>query len=279
MYKRVWMATSVYVLSLIGSMALMYFFMQERGFSKENFLIISGVVLMFAWGIGHIISSYLLAPQATIDTNLSELVNEVVHELNLPLSTITANTAMLKKQTDDAKFLKRLERIEAAAYRLERLYKELVYGIKKELHPVAKEMIALEKLLQERVEVFEAFERNPFKLQLEACRIYADKIGFEKMIDNLLANAMKYSPKDKPIRLILKEKILTIADEGMGMDETQLVRVFERYYQGDKQQDGEGIGLALVKAYCDTEGIGIQVHSQKTKGTKIILNLSKIVYK
>lgn len=279
MYKRVWMATSVYVLSLIGSMALMYFFMQERGFSKENFLIISGVVLMFAWGIGHIISSYLLAPQATIDTNLSELVNEVVHELNLPLSTITANTAMLKKQTDDLKFLKRLERIEAAAYRLERLYKELVYGIKKELHPVAKEMIALEKLLQERVEVFEAFERNPFKRQLEACRIYADKIGFEKMIDNLLANAMKYSPKDKPIRLILKEKILTIADEGMGMDETQLVRVFERYYQGDKQQDGEGIGLALVKAYCDTEGIGIQVHSQKTKGTKVILNLSKIVYK
>ncbi|MDD2400122.1 MAG: HAMP domain-containing sensor histidine kinase [Sulfurovum sp.] len=279
MYKRVWMATSVYVLSLIGSMALMYFFMQERGFSKENFLIISGVVLMFAWGIGHIISSYLLAPQATIDTNLSELVNEVVHELNLPLSTITANTAMLKKQTDDLKFLKRLERIEAAAYRLERLYKELVYGIKKELHPVAKEMIALEKLLQERVEVFEAFERNPFKRQLEACRIYADKIGFEKMIDNLLANAMKYSPKDKPIRLILKEKILTIADEGMGMDETQLVRVFERYYQGDKQQDGEGIGLALVKTYCDTEGIGIQVHSQKTKGTKVILNLSKIVYK
>ncbi len=273
------MATSVYVLSLIGSMALMYFFMQERGFSKENFLIISGVVLMFAWGIGHIISSYLLAPQATIDTNLSELVNEVVHELNLPLSTITANTAMLKKQTDDLKFLKRLERIEAAAYRLERLYKELVYGIKKELHPVAKEMIALEKLLQERVEVFEAFERNPFKRQLEACRIYADKIGFEKMIDNLLANAMKYSPKDKPIRLILKEKILTIADEGMGMDETQLVRVFERYYQGDKQQDGEGIGLALVKTYCDTEGIGIQVHSQKTKGTKVILNLSKIVYK
>jgi len=65
----------------------------------------------------------------------------------------------------------------------------------------------------------------------------------------------------------------------MGMDETQLVRVFERYYQGDKQQDGEGIGLALVKTYCDTEGIGIQVHSQKTKGTKVILNLSKIVYK
>jgi signal transduction histidine kinase len=278
MYKKIWIATLAYVLSVICCLALIYFFMRESGFNEENFLIISGVVLVLAWGVGHILSSHLLAPQASIDTNLSELINEVVHELNLPLSTITANTSLLKKQIEDVKSLKRIERIEASSFRLERLYKELVYGIKKELHPIAKERVELEQLLQERVDIFEAFERNPFELQLQACAVYVDKIGFEKMIDNLLINAMKYSPKTKPIRLTLKEKTLVIADEGMGIDETQLIRVFERYYQGDKQQDGEGIGLALVKAYCDGEGIRIQVHSQKEKGTKIILNLAKIVH-
>ncbi|DAB40130.1 MAG TPA: two-component sensor histidine kinase [Sulfurovum sp. UBA12169] len=278
MYKKIWIATSVYVLSVVCCLALIYFFMRESGFNEENFLIIGGVVVVLGWGVGHILSSHLLAPQASIDTNLSELINEVVHELNLPLSTIIANTALLKKHTEDEKSIKRIERIEAASHRLERLYKELVYGIKKELHPIAKERVALEQLLQERVDIFEAFERNPFEMQLEACSIYVDKIGFEKMIDNLLINAMKYSPKTKPIRLTLTEKTLVIADEGMGMDETQLVRVFERYYQGDKQQEGEGIGLALVKAYCDAEGIGIQVHSQKEKGTKIILNLAKMVH-
>ena len=278
MYKKIWIATSAYVLSVVCCLALIYFFMRESGFNEENFLIIGGVVVVLGWGVGHILSSHLLAPQASIDTNLSELINEVVHELNLPLSTIIANTALLKKHTEDEKSIKRIERIEAASHRLERLYKELVYGIKKELHPIAKERVALEQLLQERVDIFEAFERNPFEMQLEACSIYVDKIGFEKMIDNLLINAMKYSPKTKPIRLTLTEKTLVIADEGMGMDETQLVRVFERYYQGDKQQDGEGIGLALVKAYCDAEGIGIQVHSQKEKGTRIILNLAKMVH-
>lgn len=73
-----------------------------------------------------------------------------------------------------------------------------------------------------------------------------------------------------------KENVLSIIDEGIGMDETQLLRVHERYYQSDTKLDGQGIGLALAKAYCDEEGIKIQIQSEKGKGTTVSLGLGKV---
>ncbi|MCB4751101.1 MAG: ATP-binding protein, partial [Sulfurovum sp.] len=96
--------------------------------------------------------------------------------------------------------------------------------------------------------------------------------------DNLLVNAMKYSSKEMPIEIRLTNDTLKIIDRGIGMDETQIVKVFEHYYQGDIRQKGEGIGLALVKAFCDGEKITITINSQKDKGTEVILDLTKIIH-
>ncbi len=235
------------------------------------------MVLILSAGWGYIIATHLLAPKAELDENLSQLSSEILHELNIPLSTIKANTTLLKKRTEDEKTMKRLERIEASSLRLERLYKELVYSIKKEIDPVEKEKFSLKNLLQERIEVFEAFDRNSFDLTIEDIQIEADKIGFEKTVDNLLMNAMKYSDKASSIEIIVQNNILTITDRGIGMDETQLLKVYERYYQADSKLKGEGIGLALVKAYCDEEGIIIDIKSKKDQGTSIVLNLNQIV--
>ncbi len=65
-------------------------------------------------------------------------------------------------------------------------------------------------------------------------------------------------------------------DEGVGMSPTELLRIHERYYQADDAKEGAGIGLALVKAYCDGEGIDIHIESQKGVGTEVSLNVSKV---
>ena len=275
--KRTFFATLGYFSSVTVLLSFIYWFLKNEGFSESNFLIASILVLILAVGWGYIIATHLLAPKAELDANLSQLSSEIIHELNIPLSTIKANTALLKKRSEDEKSIKRLERIEASSQRLERLYKELVYSINKEINPVEKEQFSLEKLLQERVEVFEAFDRNSFSLTVEEVQLEADKIGFEKIVDNLLMNAMKYSDKELPIDIIVRNNILTIIDKGIGMDETQLLKVYERYYQVDSKLKGEGIGLALVKAYCDEEGIDIDIRSKKGKGTSILLNLDKLV--
>jgi len=277
MKKETLLAALGYFTSVAMLLSFLYWFLKNEGFTESNFLIAGAMVLVLSAGWGVIISTHLLAPKAQLDESLSQLSSEILHELNIPLSTIKANTTLLKKRMEDEKGLQRLERIESSSIRLERLYKELVYSIKKEIHPIEKEIFSLQKVLQERIEVFDAFGRNRFELTIEALALKADRIGFEKMIDNLLMNAMKYSDKEIPIVITLEKYLLTITDKGVGMDETQLLRVYERYYQGDSKKEGEGIGLALVKAYCDEEGIDIQIQSQKQQGTSVSLNLSRIV--
>lgn len=276
MKKKILLAALSYLSSVAVLLSFLYWFLKNEGFSESNFLIAGVAVLLLAAGWGYIISSHLLAPKAELDANLSILSSEILHELNIPLSTIKANTTLLKKRTENEKSLQRLNRIEASSVRLERLYKELVYSIKKEIHPIEKERLLLAPLLRERIETLEAFGRNRFSLDVGEKIIKIDRIGFEKMIDNLLMNAMKYSSKESLIKVILKENRLMIIDEGIGMDETQLLRVYERYYQSDNRQEGQGIGLALVKAYCDDEGIEIQIQSEKGLGTSVNLNLEKV---
>ena len=274
--KRTFLAALGYFSSVAILLSFLYWFLKNEGFTEGNYLIAALLVLFLAAGWGYIIAAHLLAPKIEQDANLSQLSSEILHELNIPLSTIKANTTLLKKHLADEKSLKRLHRIESSSTRLERLYKELVYSINKEIHPVEKETFSLQKLLDERVEVFEAFERNRFHLHIQEMMLLADKIGFEKMIDNLLMNAMKYSAKESSILIKTEDHSLVIEDQGIGMDETELLKVYERYYQADSEKEGKGIGLALVKAYCDTEHIDIQITSEKNVGTSIQLNLSNI---
>jgi len=275
--KKILLAAMAYFASIAVLLSFLYWFLKNEGFDEANFLIAGGLVLLLSAGWGYIISSHLLEPKAQLDANLSQLSNEILHELNIPLSTIKANTAMLRKRLQgEEKSLKRLDRIEMSSERLERLYEELTYSIKKEIHPIEKESVEVSGLLKERVETFALFGRNRLEMEIDALNIKVDRIGFEKMIDNLLMNAMKYSSKDSHVTVTCKEMILTIRDEGVGMDEAELLRVYERYYQGDSQKEGKGIGLALVKAYCDEEGISIQIVSEKGKGTSVLLDLSQV---
>ena len=275
--KEIFLAALGYFSSVAILLSFVYWFLKNEGFSESNFLIAVLLVLVLSGGWGYIISSHILAPKAELDANLSHLSSEILHELNIPLSTIKANVSMLKRNLgEEARSLKRLERIEASSERLERLYEELVYSINKEIHPIEKEEVDLHRLVSTRIETFESFGRNRFHLDIAALAIKVDRIGFEKMIDNLLMNAMKYSDKTSLISVLLDRGTLVIKDEGVGMDEAELLKVYERYYQSDSKREGKGIGLALVKAYCDEEGIAIQIHSRKGKGTRVLLDLKGV---
>jgi len=279
MKKQIWLATLGYVVSIWVLLSFLYWFLKNEGFDEVNFIIGSIFVLLLSVGWGYIIASHLLVPQKKIQEHLLHLTKDIIHELNIPLATIQANSAMLARTLEEERAQKRLKRIEDASLRLKRLYGELVYTIRKEMHEIEREVFDVRALVEERIEIFREQKRNPLTVALSSCPVLTDRIGFEQMFDNLVSNAMKYSARDLPIRITLEHDTLRIKDEGVGMDEAQLVKVYERYYQGDEHKEGEGIGLALVKAYCDQEDIGIHIESKKGKGTEVILALEKIVYR
>ena len=276
MRKELLIATIIYFVTMFTLLMAVYRFLENWHLSEFNFFIAGILVFLVAIGWGYVLSALLFAPKKKMEDNLSSLTNNIIHELNIPLSTIQANTSMLKKDLDDEKSLKRLGRIEDASVRLEKLYNELVYSIRKEMHTIEKEHFYLYPLLEERIAVFEEQKRNCFEVKVVEYEIEIDKIGFEQMFDNLISNAMKYSNKKSLISVILDGDILSITDIGVGMSSTDLLQVYERYFQADTKKEGVGIGLSLVKTYCDEVGIDIQIKSEEGVGTTILLDLEKV---
>lgn len=269
-------ATLIYFITIFTLLMAVYRFLENWHMSELNFFIAGALVFLVAIGWGYVLKTLIFAPNKNMENTLKLLTDEIIHELNIPLSTIQANTLMLKKNLTDETSLKRLERIDNASVRLKKLYDELVYGIHKEMHSIEKVRVDLASLVVERIAIFEEQKRNPFVLDVSVYEIEVDKIGFEQMFDNLISNAMKYSDKSTQITVRLEEDILEIRDEGIGMSTTELLRMHEHYYQADIRAEGEGIGLSLVKMYCDTEEIGLQIQSEKNVGTNIFLNLTKV---
>jgi len=273
MKKQIWIATLLYTLSILSTLGFLYTLIN----SNIELIVVIISITFLSLGFGYTLSSYILSQKFEIDENLLHLTKEILHEINIPISTIQANSKLLKRTLkNNEKALKRLERIDNSSVRLERLYRELVYSIKKEIHSIEKESFRVDRLIEERVSILKLQQRNYFLLYLDSLTISVDKIGFEKIVDNILTNAMKYSDKQEPITIYLKGNILTIEDRGIGMDETELITIYERYYQSDNSSNGEGIGLALVKAYCDDEKIKILISSQKGEGTKVSLDLLNV---
>ncbi|QOP41708.1 sensor histidine kinase [Sulfurimonas marina] len=259
-----------YFLTVIAFLAISYYFLDVLGVS--NFYIYSIVLLCIIILSGIFISKLAIDPLAEYVTNLQNLSKETLHELNLPISTIMTNTQMIKKNLEDEKALKRIGRIESACDMLKQRYNELDYLIKMQSKQNVKEMIELSDLVRERITFLERIYPNKnFNLNLENLSIEIDRVGLSKVIDNLIDNGVKYSQKSQDIDINLQKKTLTIQDYGIGMDEVELLQIYDNFYQSNKHMQGFGIGLSMVKRFCDENKIELSVTSKPTQGTKVSL--------
>jgi len=218
------------------------------------------------------ISKLAVDPLQEYVTNLQNLSNETLHELNLPISTIKINLQMLEKNLTDEKNIKRINRIKQASKMLESRYNELDYMIKTQTSLKIEELFFLDELVKQRVEFLQSiYPHISFKLELEATQIINDKIGLSKIIDNIVDNGVKYSKDSNIIKITLKNNTLSIKDFGCGIDEVKLVQIFDNYYQTDTTTKGFGIGLGMVKRFCDSNKITLNIASKKDVGTTIFL--------
>jgi len=227
-----------------------------------------------------LISSYLFGALFKTKRSLHFLIQETLHELNVPLSVIKANLKMLLSAEHDPKKCQRLERIVQASDDLHRLYTEVDYYIKREIRSETKELFDVAPLIVTILaQLHDVNHEMRFNVEISSLTLFADKHGLTKVFTNLLTNAIKYNQEGRPIHIFQEGNTLIFRDEGIGMSEAELFLVFDRYYQADNEHEGFGIGLNLVKAYCDEHKILLSIHSQKGHGTTIRLNLSNLVCK
>ncbi|MGB5965208.1 MAG: HAMP domain-containing sensor histidine kinase [Sulfurimonadaceae bacterium] len=274
MFRNVQISIFVFFVMTTLLIITLFFYLQEA--VALPYLI--GIILLLVIIAGVAIAKLSIEPLREHFNQLEHFSKEILHELNLPINTIMTNTAMLKKNMEDERSLKRFSRIEAACGMLQERYKELDYLIKKQMQHEQIEQFDVRELVQERLKLLRPlYSHASFREDLEAISVNIDRIGLAKVIDNIIDNGVKYSPQNAEIVIVSRDKKLSISDNGRGMDEVELFQVFDRYYQSDESDLGFGIGLGLVKNYCDRYKIKLHVDSKKGEGTSMQLDFSGVV--
>ncbi|NQY95139.1 MAG: HAMP domain-containing histidine kinase [Campylobacteraceae bacterium] len=268
----------VLVFTLILIISLNYLFLVNFKFSKELFIIMNFPILLLGIIVYLYLSDTLLEPLFQAEKNLQKTLKETLHELNIPASTIQINTQMLKKTIKDEKNLKRLNRITQATQDLLSLYEQMEYDIKRQLDKVDSQEFFLDLTIQNSIKKFQDLKSNiNIKSEVGTIKIISDKNAFIKVIDNLISNAIKYNVKNGLIHITFSNNHLSIYNTGKSIDTKNIFIIFDEYYQEDSSSDGFGLGLNIVKDFCDKNKISIKINAED-KGTKIILDLSNIIH-
>ena len=275
--SSLWPSLILYVVATAGLLLLLFLFFRMQGLSWGNFAVAMVMFVPAIAAVGYLLLGDAAEGKQRQDARLEHMTREILHEINVPIATLKSNLQMLAVRVENPHNLKRIARAEEALARLKRLYDGLSYSIRREIHAIEAETFDLADVVQERVAVHAEMGRNRFDVSVVSLMIHADRMGLEQVLDNLIQNGMKYSEASEPITVTLEGTQLRIRDEGIGMDAAQIARIYERYYQGDSHAPGEGIGLALVKRYCDEMRIDIRIDSIIGGGTAVMLDLKKVM--
>lgn len=262
------------MVTAISITTILYYFVAVA--KIENIFILLLILFILISFAGIIISKLSIDPLFEHVTNLQNLSKETLHELNLPISTIMTNIHMLKRNLNSEKDLKRADRIESACEMLQQRYNELDYMIKLQSSNVKYETIDLDELIKSRVDFLNRiYPHIEFTLDLAPTKIKNDKVGLSKVVDNLIDNAVKYSQTIHKIDIQLQNSTLCIKDYGCGIEEVELLKIFDDFYQSNQNMKGFGIGLGMVKRFCDANSISLKFRSKPDIGTTVTLKFKE----
>ena len=195
-------------------------------------------------------------------------VKNAIHEINTPLSIILMNIDLYNLKFETNPYLLK---IEAAVKVLDNIYEDLAYVVKKDRVVYEKSMINFSTFLTERVEYFEdVAQGNKLHISTNIAPelfILFNEIELQRICDNNLSNAIKYSYEKQPlhVKLYAHENEVVFEVENRGEKIKAPEQLFNRYYREDEARGGFGLGLNIVKEICDANDVMIEVDSDESK--------------
>lgn len=220
------------------------------------------------------------------ETKMQFLIN-ATHDIRSPLTLIMGPLNKLKTRITDAESKQDIDTIDRNAQRLLLLVNQILderkidkdqmhlHCQKTDLKEFLRGIMSLYNFnVQERSITLSLKEDESLKGEGNL-QVWIDRINFDKVISNLLSNAMKYTSDGGEITLIIgknkESAIIKVEDTGIGLKEEKTDRLFERFYQGNNNSDihieGTGIGLNLCRALVKMHGGSIRAYN-RTDGIK-----------
>lgn len=222
-----------------------------------------------------------------LDKLKSDFVSMVSHELRTPLTSIIGfSRTLLNLKLDDTKREECLKIIESEGKRLANMVEEFldISKIESGNFSLNLEIFNLYDLIQECATIFQGQSACEINSEIsEKIYVNGDKNRLKRVILNLLDNAHKYNPADKPIGISAKvigdQIVICVQDFGQGIKKEDQENLFEKFYRGkdiiSERTRGSGLGLYIAKSIVEVHKGKIWVESEFGKGAKFIFSLPK----
>jgi multi-sensor signal transduction histidine kinase len=228
-----------------------------------------------------------------LDNMRKEFIADVSHELKTPLTSIMGYAETLANSEYDPEMQEKfLKVINNESIRMTKLVNDLLI-----LSKYDNEQIECEKIEFNLGELVKSCLEN---LQIEADKknqkvecfvtanvptVKADKDGIERVVLNILSNSIKYTEDGGVIKIyvgfVYNDAYIKIIDNGIGIPEKDLDRIFERFYRVDKartrKMGGTGLGLSIAKEILDKNNGRIDIKSKVGKGTEVVITIPTIL--
>ena len=224
-----------------------------------------------------------------LDNMQKEFVADVSHELKTPITSIMGYAdTLLEGGYDEETKIKFLNVIASESRRMARLVTDLLTlsrydSNKKKTKKESFDLGDLVKKSQEKlaIEIKKKEHNVNCFVTADVPPVYADKDDIERVILNILTNSIKYTKDGGEIKIyvgfVYTDAYIKIIDNGMGIPEEDLTRIFERFYRVDKARTrelgGSGLGLSIAKEILDKNGGSIDIKSEVGKGTEVVIRI------
>lgn len=224
-----------------------------------------------------------------LDNMRKEFVADVSHELKTPITSIIGYADTLLEGEYDRKTQEKfLAVISSEGRRMADLVSDLLtlsrYDTNRATGIVSEfDLGELTKKCQEKlaIEVKKKNQEVECYVTADVPPIKADKNGIERVILNVLSNAVKYTPQNGNIKIyvgfVYNDAYIKVIDNGIGIPKEDLNRVFERFYRVDKarsrEMGGTGLGLSIAKEIIQQNNGSIDIKSEYGKGTEVVIRI------
>lgn len=224
-----------------------------------------------------------------LDNMRKEFVADVSHELKTPITSIMGYAdTLLEGEYDKKTEVEFLNVISSEARRMARLVTDLlelsrIDSNKKRVKKSSFDLGDLAKECQEKLAIEIKKKNHDVEcfVTADVPPVYADKDDIQRVILNILTNSIKYTPDGGNIKIyvgfVYNDAYIKIIDNGIGIPESDLNRIFERFYRVDKartrEMGGTGLGLSIAKEILDKNGGSIDIKSEVGKGTEVVIKI------
>ena len=224
-----------------------------------------------------------------LDSMRKRFVADVSHELKTPITSIMGYAdTLLSTEVDEEINHKFLDRISKEAERMSVLVTDLLtlsrYDTSKtKVNKTEFDLGELVKYTFEGLDIEMKKKNHNAECFVTANvpLVYADKNGIQRVVLNILTNAIKYTPENGNIKVyvgfIYNDAYIKIIDDGIGIPKEDLDKIYERFYRVDKartrEMGGTGLGLSIAKEILDQNDSMIDIKSDLGKGTEVVIRI------